>query len=74
MKNQNIRRAGYMSCIPSAGLPKPNGSKGYIPKTPFRMTRTELRKRLCEDGPDGCTEQCVNWDVCMYGHAWVEGK
>ena len=72
MKKQTLRKSGYMSCVPVADLPAETGSQWHKLTTPFCLTTRELKKKLCEDGPEGCGEQCENWDVCMYGHAWVE--
>ena len=73
MRNQNIKRFGYMSCTTSANFYKSGEVNEYFPKDPFCLTRKELKKKLCSDGPGGCTAACQNWSVCMYGQAWANG-
>lgn len=41
-------------------------------RTPSQLTTRELQKKLCDDGPLGCNEQCENWSVCKYGQEFVK--
>lgn len=73
LKQHGLLNSGYMRCRPIQKWSKEDGVLKENYRTPYHLTRNELKKKLCDDGPDGCGPHCENWNVCMYGHAWVEG-
>jgi 23S rRNA A2030 N6-methylase RlmJ len=70
---KGIRKDGYLSVITMPNMGRSMKNYTTSKRTPYNLTRNELRKKLCELGPTHCNEQCENWSVCSYGKAWVKG-
>lgn len=70
-RSNELHRSGCVKVTTMANMSKPN-EKPTAKRTPFDLTTNELLKKLCQKGPDGCNENCANWDICLYGHAWKE--